>query len=145
MGTFTAGSVKCGDCPAGDVNDGPKGCTVWAPKSKAELKAAIEECLEKKDYACSKGPHGPIGSWDVSAVTDMSKLFDGNPYIMKKFNGDISKWDVSRVTNMYAMFSWAKSFNSDLSMWDVSSVTNMEAMFRVAELFDGDISKWDVS
>merc|ERR1719174_1190670 len=69
-------------------------------QSNAELKAVITECV-KTSTDCSKGPHGPIGSWDVSGVTDMSYLFidaNNDPLIgADKFNGDISKWDVSRV------------------------------------------------
>merc|ERR1719203_476883 len=48
--TNTVGSMSCGDCPSGYENDGAKGCKVWAPKSNAELKAAIKECHAKKDY-----------------------------------------------------------------------------------------------
>merc|ERR1719269_75033 len=49
----------------------------FAPKSKSELKAVIVACTKASDFDCSKGPRGPIGSWDVSAVTDMSHLFNG--------------------------------------------------------------------
>ena len=75
-------------------------------------------------------PHGPIGSWDVSAVTDMSGLFldisTGNIVPgADKFNGDLSKWDVSRVADMGAMFYVASSFNADLSKWDIPSATDM--------------------
>ena len=62
------------------------------------------ECLKGTGFDCSKGPHGPIGSWDVSGVTDMSPLFADKSWKLfsgaDKFNGDLSKWDVSRVTNM---------------------------------------------
>ena len=36
---------------------------------------------------------GHIKDWDVSRVTDMSSLFDGNT----SFNADISGWDTSKV------------------------------------------------
>jgi len=84
------------------------------------------------------GPHGPIGSWDVSGVTDMSWLFNNYTFPdtfvddlrfttgQRLFNGDISKWDVSRVTDMSYMFADAMSFNGDISKWDVSKVTNMK-------------------
>ena len=98
---------------------------------------------------CSKGEHGPIGSWDVSAVTDMRFLFVDKNYKLvpgaDKFNVDISKWDVSRVTNMKHMFFKATSFNSDISKWVVSKVANMLGMFGHAASFNGDLSKWDVS
>merc|ERR1719331_3064641 len=127
--------------------------TSATPKSKAELTAAIKECLKRSDFDCSKGPHGPIGSWDISAVTNLGSsgpLFAEGGWSplpgADKFNGDISKWDVSRVTNMGEMFWEAKVFNGDLSKWDVSSVTNnMASMFYAAQSFNGDISKWDVS
>ena len=75
---------------------------------------------------CSKGPHGPIGSWDVSDVTDMSYLFlsnigNANPLAgANKFNADLSKWVVSSVTNMGRMFEGATKFNADLSKWVTS-------------------------
>jgi surface protein len=84
---------------------------------------------------------GPIASWDVSQVTDMSDLFKRAVL----FTGDLSKWDVSNVTNMKDMFYGAVNFNADLSRWNVSRVTNMEGMFGIAVSFTGDLSKWDVS
>merc|ERR1719182_612028 len=118
---------------------------VFAPKSKAELQAAITACMKASDFDCSKGPHGPIGSWDVSAVTDMSEVFSKIAVPgADKFNGDISKWDVSSVTTMYRMFYTPSSFNGDISKWDVSGATNMRYMFY-ASSFKGDLSKWDVS
>ena len=123
------------------------------------------ECL-KLSTNCAQGPRGPIGAWDIDAVTDMSDLFiindivesdsvDSNDYGpvsdpkpipgADKFNGDLSKWDVVNVMNMNSMFQFAKSFNSDLSKWDVSAVTDMGSMFAEASSFNADLSKWDVS
>merc|ERR1719174_1974960 len=127
--------------------------TSATPKSKAELTAAIKECLKRSDFDCSKGPHGPIGSWDISAVTNLGSsgpLFAEGGWSplpgADKFNGDISKWDVSRVTNMGGLFYKLSSFKAgDLSKWDVSKVTNMWRMFVQAKVFNGDLSKWDVS
>lgn len=83
---------------------------------------------------------GPIASWDVSQVTDMSSLFAKAEY----FEGDLSMWDVSRVKDMSDMFKRARRFNSDISGWDVSNVGNMSGMFDDAERFNGDISEWNV-
>ena len=47
---------------------------VYKPASKADLVTAIVECLKLSDD-CSQGAKGPIGDWDVSAVTDMSHAF----------------------------------------------------------------------
>jgi surface protein len=51
---------------------------------------------------------GPIASWDVSQVTDMTYLF----YEATSFNGDLSRWDVSNVTDMSDMFAGATSYNA---------------------------------
>lgn len=120
---------------------------MFSPTSKAELEAAVEECLAlPQNTYCSKGPHGAIGSWEFSLVTDLSLLFHSRVIpATKSFNGDISKWDVSRVTNMQYMFAGAALFNRDISKWDVSRVNNMEYMFTHAKSFASDISKWDVS
>ena len=116
--------------------------TVFSSQFTAELENAIKACLKlSPEGDCSKGPHGPMGKWDVSSITDMSFMFSNAIY----FNGDISKWDVSSVTSMSSMFIDAHSFNADISKWDVSSVTDMSFMFSNARLFNSDISKWHVS
>ena len=106
-----------------------------------DLQAALYKCLELSPEDGSKGPHGPIGSWDVTGVNDLSWAFRDS----WDFKGDISKWDVSRATTMQNMFDSASLFNGDLSKWDVSRVIEMEYMFYEAESFNCDISKWDVS
>ena len=40
--------------------------------------------------------HGAIGSWNVSKVTNMEKLFQNRI----AFNADVSKWNTASVTNM---------------------------------------------
>ena len=98
---------------------------MFSPKTRQELKAAVDECLQLST-GCSIGPHGPIGTWDVSEVTDMRFLFG-----YTNFNGDISNWDVSKVTDMSKMFAQTP-FNGDISNWDVSQVTTMVQMFYKA-------------
>ena len=115
-------------------------CKVIA--SEAELKIAVAACLMW--YPAGDRPNGldgPIGTWDVSRVTNMDEIFNS----ATSFNDDISQWDVSSVTTMNAMFAGASLFNSDLSKWDVSRVVDMSAMFWGALAFNDDISKWDVS
>ena len=60
----------------------------------------------------------PIGSWDVSKVTDMSEMFRSN----FAFNQDIGGWDVSSVTN-FSNFMQSKTF-SDFSTTNLDSIYN---------------------
>ena len=65
----------------------------------------------------------------------------GNMFVFSSFNGDISKWDVSRVTDMSRMFMSALVFNGDASKWDVSSVKSMQRLFFNALSHNGDLSR----
>ena len=82
-----------------------------------------------------------ISSWNVSNVTDMSRMFS-DAYA---FNQDISTWDVSNVTDMSRMFSDARAFNQEIGRWDVSLVEDFSSMFGDAYVFNGDVSRWDTS
>ena len=83
--------------------------------------------------------YGTVSSWNISAITDLSSLFENNT----TFNHDINAWDTSRVTNMDNMFKGATAFNQDISSWDVTSVTSMTSMFQNATAFDQNISSWN--
>ena len=79
--------------------------------SKDDLKAAIEDNLELRVPMCQ---------WDVSRVTDFSRLFSN-----KRVKGDISRWNVSRATTMRMMFRLCHNPEDlDLSSWDVSNAVN---------------------
>jgi surface protein len=97
------------------------------------------ESIEQDGKDC-----GPIGTWDVSAVTNMKGLFHATGGGLLTFNEDISKWDVSNVTNMTTMFQ-NSPFNGDISGWDTSSVTEMQQMFYQARAFNQPIGNWNVS
>lgn len=88
-----------------------------------------------------QGKH--INDWDVSKVTNMSRLFEGLP----KFNEPLFKWDVGLVTNMSSMFCDCSLFNQDLNAWGskVGSVTNMKSLFQHCSHFNMPLDKWDVS
>ena len=88
------------------------------PQTKKALETMIVEyCKGKKSY-------GEPNTWNVTLVTDMSKLFFG----MEKFNAPIDQWNTKEVTNMKGMFAGASSFNQPITM-DTSQVTNMNNMF----------------
>jgi surface protein len=92
-----------------------------------------------------------LNSWDTSAVTDMSSMFEET---LDSFN--ITSWDVSSVQNFSAMFRNSGTydstnnitypgFNEDISGWNTGSATDMSYMFQNTQSFDQDISGWDVS
>jgi hypothetical protein len=71
----------------------------------ASLRTAVDNCLALSPVGvCTP----PIGSWDVSLVTNMDRLFmqnrvnNGAAYVV--FNTDISAWNVGSVTSMFEMF-----------------------------------------
>ena len=82
--------------------------------------------------------YGRIEDWDVSNVTNMSKLF----LFCKQFNEDISNWDTSNVTDMKDMFNRAKSFNQPIGGWDTSKVTRMSRIFYKADNFNIENAPW---
>ncbi|RPA69780.1 BspA family leucine-rich repeat surface protein [Cyclobacteriaceae bacterium YHN15] len=83
----------------------------------------------------------PIGNWDVSNVTNMSRMF----YLSGSFNQSIGNWDVSNVTNMSEMFYQSGDFNKPIGIgnWDVSNVTNMSGMFYNSDI-NQPIGDWNV-
>ena len=89
-----------------------------------------------------------IGSWNTSAITDMSNLFQGKT----AFNDDISDWNTSNVTNMTYMFFGCTAFNNGDAAgvsnkpltWDTAKVTAMPVMFYGCTNFIQEIRSWDV-
>ena len=61
--------------------------------------------------------------------------FTGNT----SFNKNIGAWDVSNVTDMSRMFYQASNYNSPMNNWDAGNVINMESMFFNARKFNQDI------
>ena len=80
-----------------DSSWGPGTCPATFT-TKASLQTAVRAYNANPTAAIAT--YGPIAEWDVSAITDMSYLFNG----LKNFNTDISSWDTSSVTNMNFMF-----------------------------------------
>ena len=111
----------------------------FTPNTRKNLDEAIQ--IFMKDKKSSLNIFGDMNSWDVSKITNMSKLFDG----YKNFNEDISNWDVSNVTNMSSMFRGCTSFNQDLSRWDVSKVTDFTSMFENCSAFTTLPNDWSIN
>ena len=92
----------------------------------------------------NNGGDPSIGNWDVSNVTNISRMFRGN----NAFNQDIGNWDVSNVEFFNSMFENNPAFNNggspSISGWTTTNGTDMENMFRVTN-FNQDIGNWDVS
>ncbi len=100
----------------------------FRPKDKEDLLQALRMSVDSRT-----SKYGPMSSWDVSLVTDMSQLFW--EFIFKN-DDDISGWNVSNVTNMESMFTASDSFNQPLNDWNVSNVTNMKLMFHSCRSFN---------
>ena len=92
-----------------------------------------------KEKVVSK--YGDISNWDVSKVTNMSRMFA----VATNFNQPLDNWDVSKVTDMSRIFEDATNFNQPLNNWNVSKVTDMIRMFRGATKFNQSLNNWDVS
>mgnify|MGYP005842991195 CR=1 FL=1 len=105
----------------------------------SNIRQAIEAWNNEPERAVAT--YGRIEHWDVSNVTDMSRLFDG----ATTFDSDLSNWDVSRVTSLAFCFTQATAFQGNgLSQWNTASLVNMDGIFSFATSFNGDISSWKV-
>ena len=77
--------------------------------------------------------NAPIGSWDVSHVTNFREAFQDT----NAFNQDLSGWDVTGADSspgLNGMFYSAAAFNQDLSAWDVTKVPTFAHTFTGAGL-----------
>jgi len=97
--------------------------------NKAQLQTAVTAWISNDSEATTR--YGDINTWDTSAVTDMSELFQNKTL----FNSDIGNWNVSSVTDMSGMFNGASEFNKEIRWWDVNSETNFTDMFLSATAF----------
>ena len=103
---------------------------------KVSLQDAIALWVDPGMHDIALMGYGDINDWDVSGVTDMSRLFSFNI----TFNSNINDWDVSNVTNMGQMFWYAEIFNQPLNKWNTSNVTRMNTMFNGTNAFNQDIN-----
>ena len=73
----------------------------FKPKTKEELKTAIDRWADKIYHKDAIVRYGPIEIWNTKLITDMSNLF----YNKHEFNDNINGWNVSRVTSMDSMLA----------------------------------------
>ena len=126
-----------------DYSDGK----MYHPKSFDELRKIIEDRYDKLGAGTKRNPID-FNDIDVSNLDSFCGDNDKGIFEKTKFKYiDISSWDVSNVTNMTRMFCWCKELESigDISKWDVSKVNSMIHMFFDCKKFNQDISNWDVS
>ena len=117
-------------------------------KSFDELRKIIEDRYDKLGPGTKRNPidFNDIDISDLDSF--YNRNIDKGIFAETKFKYiDISDWDVSNVTNMTRMFCWCKELESigDISKWDVSKVNSMIHMFFDCKKFNQDISNWDVS
>ena len=121
-------------------------CNAAAPEvtlleSNKDLRYALKMWCDEPLTATRT--YGHISDWDLSLITDMSKLMR-HCSTAESFNEDISRWNVANVTNMYGTFLGARAFNSDISSWKTQNLATLHGTFYGAKSFNQDISSWNV-
>jgi surface protein len=124
--------------------------TIHVFDSRQELIEAVELYVHtiygSPRFHSARWPHRPIDEWDVSRVTDFSRVLSRSRNASAgRFDPDLSCWDVSNGTNFVRMFWGCKYFNGDVSKWNVSKATHLQGMFQGCDLFNVDVSNWNVS
>jgi surface protein len=85
-----------------------------APTPMPKLETRNELLVAVDNYLAAENPETsnvaekygyPIGTWDVSGITDFARTFDGvRNGACRSFNEDLSRWNVSSATSMRRMF-----------------------------------------
>ena len=92
------GPGSCPSPPPSPLPPSPPASPPGTFTSKVSLEAAVLAFTENADAAIAT--YGPFADWEVSGVSDMSRLF----FNLRNFNVDVSNWDTSGVTDMRYMF-----------------------------------------
>ena len=74
-----------------------------------------------------------ISNWDVSNVTDMTRMFYG----VSSFNEPIGNWNVSNVTTLWETFMNATNFNQTLGVNNFGTGDDLPANFGTLTKPDG--------
>lgn len=130
----------------------------WGSSAWISLNRAFEEVNTFQGYSAVDTPdlsacsslrnafaysnfNGPIGNWDISAITSLEGTFSHNI----SFNQPLDAWDTSAVFSMSSMFDGAKAFNQPLSLWNTSNVRIMRNLFAGAASFNQPLNSWNTS
>jgi surface protein len=81
-----------------------------------------------------------IGSWNVSAVTNMTFMFFTASAFNNGGSSSIGSWNTIAVTNMTGVFVSAVIFNQNIGSWNTVAVTTMSSMFQGAIAFNQPLS-----
>jgi len=80
-----------------------------------------------------------INNWQINTGSNVSffQMFYQCP-----FNQPIGSWNVSKVTNMFSMFENNNAFNQSLENWTPISCSNFSRMFYNRVGFNGSVLNW---
>ena len=80
-----------------------------------------------------------INNWQINTGSNVSffQMFYQCP-----FNQPIGSWNVSKVTNMFSMFENNSAFNQSLENWTPVSCSNFSRMFYRSAAFNGSVLNW---
>ena len=93
---------------------------------------AARRACDFRHSPAAEAEFGPVASWQVSAVTDFSRLFQD----CEEFCEDISRWDVASGKTFKWMFCRASVFNQNLAGWPIPASAETYRMFLFAASFD---------
>lgn len=138
-----AGSSFCRDCASTSTPPPTSEPTMPSTSTQTETLLPISSILELLNatdaYLEDRSPTSdvalmyghPIGSWNVSLVTNFSSIFNAerNP-LASTFDDDLSGWDTSAAESMEQTFFLASRFNGDVSTWSTGRVTTMNSICK---------------
>lgn len=111
--------------------------------------ATRQHLIDQIQYYCGNpDPYAPIGTWDVSALTNGAGLFRARGYNCAATDlHDINLWNTSSITILDDAFreSGPDFASVDLSNWNVEAVTSLNRAFAGSQFFNGVIETWTLS
>lgn len=116
--------------------------------SKGALFSAVDDYLEAFLTGTLRGKRHDLTQWNVSAITDFSRVFDvrRNPNATYFNDPGIAFWDVSNAVTMNKFFRGAAAFDQDLQRWKTDQVQDFELAFADATAFRGrGLNEWNTA